>query len=54
MRDPTIMYPGICERCGIEVRDDEEDLSPDGLCIDCQPDDTDWLDIAADIVGVAR
>lgn len=54
MRDPTVMYPGTCGRCGVEVRDDEHDLDENGLCDDCRFDDTDWLDIAADIVGVAR
>lgn len=36
MRDPQNVYAGQCSRCYTDVRDDEEDLTADGLCDDCE------------------
>lgn len=35
MRDPQNVYPGQCSRCYTDVADDCDDLTPDGLCNDC-------------------
>ncbi len=60
MRDPQNIYPADCARCGVTVADDCDDLTPDGLCDDC---DTEarlealadaWDDVDADYTDALK